>query len=141
MAMPKIWTETVGERLAPWALRGLARMLARLRALMRWLRWVAGHARGAWQAHALDEDDDDVTAVDPAPAWRTRVDASANPAATGWPAARTSRVSSQELFERIMREIASSSARHDDRTRRLRASLNVAAAREDAGAADRDRRP
>src|SRR5678815_3789554 len=129
MTIARSGPEKVGEPPVRGALRGFARLLAFPATYFavtsrRWLRRLAGHAQAAWQASAMDGDGGDVTIVDPAPAWRTQVDPSANTAMFGRTTTPASRVSSQELFEQIMREIASSSAQLDDRTRRLRASLN-----------------
>jgi len=152
MAIAKSGAEKVGEPAVRGALRGFARMLACARALgtrllafsatslavmfRRWRRWLAEHFQAALRPDAMAGHGDDDTIVDPTPAWRTEVDPSANAAAFNGTTTRTSRVGSQELFERIMREIARSPARLDARTRRLRASLNLGTtARGDAGAA------
>jgi hypothetical protein len=152
MVIGKRGAETVGG-----VLGGFARMLARVRTLAtrllafsaayiaatsrRWFRSLAADAKAALQPDALDGVGDDVTVVDPAPAWRTaQVAPSVNAAAINQTKTRPSRVSSQVLFEQIMREIASSPVRLDNHTRKLRSMLNTGvAARRDTGAPDRGR--
>src|SRR5581483_9332815 len=88
---------------------------------VRWLAWLAGDALRA----RGPDGGDDVTVAEPdgASAWsqKTEPSASTPPLERGTAGGR--RVSSQELFDQIMREIASSPERRVDRQSQLRSQL------------------
>jgi len=91
----------------------------------RWLAWLAGDALRARGQDDGDDSGDDVAIAEPdgASGWSQKTEPNANtpPVERGTTGGR--RVSSQELFDRIMREIASSPARRVDRQSQLRSQL------------------